>query len=488
MARRRTAAARFDFRGGTATSLSEDILDATELLRIKNGRLAPRAQGAVQKRYGGQRVHDTAIGSGAQVYGVTQWDAPAGSQVVAIAAGHFHHKLLAATEFTQVASTLSTTRRARFVAFRSGGSIKLYFAEGALRSWDGTTLVTSIASAPAAIDIAHYKGRPFAISGTKTLFYGKVGDFTKWAAADGGGQADVETFDSEALQRILVVGGSLLLFKEDNIARYTGINLETMRIETETEGVSDSVGIIAPDSLVGLPFGAFFLSDKGPYLATEANVQELGLKVSKEFDYANREQWHNAVAAVNRRRKEVWLWIPAQGETQSATCWCWHWPTQTWHGPWPSFPASVACEYERADGTHTILRASYDGFVREEDKESVGGKDDVLRAGTGGTAIEIEIKWPFLGEDPGRIKSLRRKLQNVEADLGAAGSLVAFWESEMGSGSVAIASAGSGLRDYGYELRAKGRRLTLGLRESTTEAVTIHGALTLASHGRRKRR
>jgi hypothetical protein len=38
------------------------------------------------------------------------------------------------------------------------------------------------------------------------------------------------------------------LFKEDNIARYTGVDTQNIRIDLESEGVSGEVGLIAPNS------------------------------------------------------------------------------------------------------------------------------------------------------------------------------------------------------------------------------------------------
>lgn len=488
MARPRSTVPRFDFRGGANTTYSEDVLDASELRRIENGRVL---QGDVEKRAGTQRIHDAAIGAGNSVMGLYQWDAPLGKQVVAIAGTEFYHKLAAATDFTEVLSALSTTKKARFKTFRAGATIKLVIANGELRTWDGAALSAAIAGAPAATDFALYKNRGFAIEGTKTLHFSKINDPTLWGVANNGGSADVETYDSEAIVGLLVIGSSLLLFKEDTIARFTGVSTDDMRIDQETEGVSPDVGCIALQTLVRFDEVGFFLSDRGPHIVTEAGVQAIGLKVQKEFDFANKEKWTDAVAVANRGRREIELSIPAGAETTNLTTWVLNWRTMSWSGPFVRAGSGIctAARYELATGEESAMYGGYDGFVRDLDVRGVGGKDDVLRVGTGGTAVELDVELPVvLGDDPQKIKSLRGK-QSVQADLGAAGSLEAYWSSELGSGTVAVPTRGAGLKNYVFKHggTAKGTRIVTGFRDATTEIVRLVGILTNVATGRRGR-
>jgi hypothetical protein len=489
MARSRSTAARFDFRGGVNTTFSEDVLDTTELRKVKNGRVL---QADVEKRNGTQRIHDAAIGAAAAVMGLYQWDAPAGKQVVAIAGTEFYHKLAAGTDFTEVLSALSTTKKARFKTFRSGAVIKLVIANGELRTWDGAALSAAIAGAPAAVDFALYKNRGFAIEGTKTLHFSRINDPTLWGVANLGGSADVETYDSEPLVGIIVVGSSLLLCKEDSIARFTGVDTDDIQIDTETEGVSAEVGLMAPHTLIRVDEIAFGLSDRGPYIISEAGVQAKGLKVQKEFDFANKEKWADAVAVHNRGRRTVELSIPAGAETTNLTTWEWNYRTDSWSGPFIRTGSGLctAARFERADGTESAIYGGYDGFVRELDAPAaLGAKDDVLRDGTGGTNVELDVELPvILGDDPRVVKSLRAK-QHVQADLKTNGSLTAYWSSEMGNGSVAIPSRGAGVKNYVYKLggNAKGTRIVAGFRDSTSEIVRLVGVLSSIAAGRKGR-
>jgi hypothetical protein len=468
---------RFDHRGGVNTSMSEDMLDSTEVRLAKNSRLNT---GAPEKRSGTQRVHDAAIGAGAQVLGAIQWDAPGGKQLVAIAGSEFYHKLAAATDFTEVLSTLSTVNRASFEKYRIGATTRLLFADGALRSWDGAVLTLAIANAPAARRIALYKGRLYATDGSKTLYGTKVGvgappDFL---IANGGLTADIETYDSEGLTGILVVGSSLLLCKEDNIARYTGISQSDIQIDVETEGVSGEIGLLAPDTLIRVEELAFLMTTQGPYLASEGGLEPIAMKLEKEWDAQNKSAWQNAVAVYHRGRREVWLSVPPSGQAQNTRTWILNLRTKSWSGPhiFGGFNPSVACRYELSDASENIILAGYDGRLRLGDSSSVACVDDANRDGTGGTAIEQDVEYPTLTFGaPGRVKSMRCE-QHLQADLGASGILTPYWSSEMGSGEgPVIASQGAGVRDYYFKLFAKGRRLKVGFREATSNQTSIVG-------------
>ena len=494
MSRPRTQVVEFDFRGGTNTAFSGDVLDATEVRLARNARLS--TLGAVVKRAATQRLHPGVIGAAADVVGLQQWDAPAvAGQLVALSAGNLYHKALADADFTLVAGALSTTRRARWAAHRDGANVVLYFADGALRSWDGTTLVQAVAGAPAAREIARYKGRMFAADGTKRLYWSEVADPTLWDVGAGGGFADVETFDSDGVTGLIVVGSSLLICKANSIARFTGVGQQDIQIDTQTEGVSAQVGVIAPQTLVSLEAAAFFLSDRGPYIADESGVQEAGLKVSPEFDFANRALWGEAVAAYNRRRREVWVFLPAAGEAGNLTGWVMNLRTRSWSGPWSfGFGASVLCRYQLADGSESVAVGGYDGFVRDGDVDALpSARDDVLADGTGGTPIELDVELPpLLGGAPGRMKAMRG-IASVEADLGAVydavagtgGRLEVYWSSELGAGSVHVPSRGAGAKDYRVHLTAlMGRRPVLGLRDSTAERTQLAGVVLPLSLGR----
>jgi hypothetical protein len=482
MSRKSIEDPRFDFRGGLNSGMSEDILNRDE---FRSGKNARALLGEIEKRAGSKRLHGTAIGAGdGSIKGVYQWDSPTGPQLIAIAGGHFYHKLMAAANYTQIASTLSTTDRATFSPYRFGANVKLLIADKALRTWDGTTLVTTIVGAPAADRALIYKLRAFAINGTKSLFFSKIGDPTLWAVADGGGSIDIETYDDSQNMGIIVLGSSLLIFKQDNVARFTGVDTNNIRVDVETEGISGEVGLIAPNALTRFDEVAFFLSDRGPYLATEAGVKEIGLKVHRSFDFGNRQLWAQAQSSHNRRRKEIWLSLGApEGDPSTAQpkhTWIYHYPTDTWSGPFifNDFAVSATSRLERIDGTESVMIGGFDGYVREADDETVGSVDDVLSDGSGGNTVEMDVVLPDITAGmPDSLKNMRGK-NLIAADLGAtSSSLTAYWSSELGSGEVAIASTGAGVKQYRYKLAAKGARIIHGFRSTSTRIIRILGVI-----------
>lgn len=476
---------RWDFRGGVNTTFSEDTLDATELLRGVNCRLT--TFGAVSKRGGSQRIHTTTLDAATKVLGLVQWDNPSQTgEIVAICGGDLNRKTLAASEFTNTASTLSTTNRVIFAPYKQSGTNRLYFADGTLRKWTATTLTTSIAGAPAAKFLAVYGERMFATDGTSTLYYSKVGDAETWSSASGGGSAPVETYDSEGLVGLAKSGSSLLLFKEDSIARFTGKTSASIQIAKETEGVSGKVGCIAPGTIIAVETFVFFLSDVGPYIADESGITPIGPKIEAEMDDWDHLNWQHSWAVYNKSRREVELHVP-DGDVNDVT-WVWNVRTRSWTGPWNrTFDVVVACPFERADGTHGILLGSNDGFVRDGDNSDNGAKDDVLLNDTGGTNVEMIAELaPYLYEDAGRVKILS-PTQYVHADLGASGSLVVSGtgEERTGTSSETIATAGTGTRAYKFHLAWRGRRPKLYFTEGTSNAVTITGVEVDAILGKR---
>lgn len=483
MPRRRES--RYDFRGALNLSHSSDVLDQTELRRARNAVLTE--YGAVKKRAGTQRVHTTAIAAGADVLGLWHWFPGVGRQLVAIAGGNLYHKLEAALDFTAVASTFAAGVRPSFAQHVIGGVPTLYIADGTLRTWSGSALA-AVAGAPAAKQIAVYKSRMFATDGTKTIYWSKVADPAVWATPDGG-QAFVETYDAEGITALEVVGSSLLIFKANSIARFTGVTSANIRIDQETEGVSPDLGTVAPRTVVRMEQVVFFVSDRGPYMASEAGVQGLGVKVEPAFDDAEKARLKDAVAVHHKARRQVWVFFPENGQTENNVGYCFDYRVGAWTGPWDmggTFNVASASHYERDDGTESVVLGGYDGFVREADVAAVGAKDDVLRAGTGGTNVTLEIELPvLLFGDPGAVKRMT-PTQHVAADLAAAGALeVSVQAAGLAAQTVTLASKGAGERMYSVRPGTTGRRITMTMTDRTAEIVQVNGVMLEAEMGRR---
>lgn len=488
MARPRAGDARFDWRGGVNTTFTEDVLDPTELRRAKNGRLS--LYGGITKRLGSKRIHTAALGAPSVILGLHgMFDSATGRRIVALANGHLFHKLASAgdaVDFTDLNAGLSAVIRARMVQYRRGAQMFLYIATGTgnLFEFDGAALPANIPTAPVGcLDVLVYKSRVFVTNGTKQLAWSKLLQGNDFSLASGGGTAEVETFDAEPLIGLGKVGGSILLFKEDTTARYTGVNPADVRIDTDTEGVSAHKGAISRMSICQLPEAVAFLSAEGPEIATVQGVESLGLKIEKEIDQLDKSVWGDAGMIYHKGRRALWLTIPGAAAGQNDRLWeMSERGGKSWSGPWP-IARSVLARFERQDGTETVISGGYDGRVRRED-EGPDAKDDRLQDGTGGANVQLEVDLPeLLFGDPSREHSLAGKKQSLQADLGAAGSLDVLWSSERGSGTITIPTAGAGAKSYPYLIDARGKRIRLTYRESTAEVVTLQGGLLDASTG-----
>jgi hypothetical protein len=434
--------------------------------------------GAVAKRLGSQRLHSALIGTGQALGNVFQWDDPDGYDVVCSrsASGNLYGTNPATGAVELISAGWSTSGIMGFEQHRVGVDIYLYIADmtKGVVQWDGTT-ETPIATAPSAANgLALYKERMFAIDGSKRLYWSAPADPTVWDLGNDGGFADVETFDTEPIVAICTVGSSLVVWKRNNIARFTGHDTTNMKIDRETEGISAEIGLIGPQAWCKVEEFAFFLSDRGAFIANESSIQEVGMKVENVF---TDRTLSDAICVHHRGRREVWVCLPTYGEV-----YVWDYRTGGWTGPWDN-TFSGAARYERAGGAESVVLGGA-GWLTDGD---IGNLDGVDYAGDGGTNIAVLAELPVQHFGYPHVKKFLRRTQNVEADI-ADGSILTFaWSSELGNGSTMIPGQGGGIRDYRFRTRGAGRRMTITFAEDSPEAFELTGLILEASTGQRTR-
>lgn len=476
-----------DFLGGVNRTFSEDLLKPNEVYSAQNAR--PGRYGSFEKRSGSQRLHTSAIASGATVNGVFQWTKTDGTdELVAVSGGNFYYKTLGATDFTEVSASISTSVAPTFVAYKDQtGTSSLYFVDGSsMYKWDGSTLST-VSAAPTLKFITLYHNRVWGHNGDKWLYYSALFDPENWSVASGAGQAEIETYDSEPIKALCVVGGALLIFKADSISRLQGYSIADIEIDTDTEGVSAEAGLVATHAFVRVEDVVCFMSDHSVMMATEAAVRDIGLNIETAFDEMNRTQIGNARAAHLRNRKEVWFFIAASGDTANSEAWVYNYRMNSWWGPHSFTGYNVSCvsRYERADGTESLMVGGYDGFVRDIDIETYGSLDDVLLGGSGGAKIPMSVEFRSLVfQSPASVK-IGNLNQVVSADLGSDGQLVISWSSELqDQRDTTIDTRGPGMREYLFRPSMRGRRLTLTVSDYTNEQSRVNGVFLRAKLGR----
>ena len=217
---------------------------------------------------------------------------------------------------------------------------------------------------------------------------------------------------------------------------------------------------------------AYFLTDRGVYLANESGVTH----VSSKIDAALRAESNLDQARMGHFPAlcEIWLTLPS-GDT-----WVYDYRNRAWAGPFIGFTANCYARYERANGYESMIRGS---GLNAYDCD-VGALDGVAYDGTGGTKIALEIEYPeFFFKDPRMVKSIRG-YSAVEADLGVDGYFNLAWTTEMGSGAVQLHSKGSGVRNYPFRLQGRGRRWSIVLTEDTENPVQLNGIILEATEGR----
>jgi hypothetical protein len=274
------------FAGGLNTVSDDSALQANQVRLAQNARLTE--YGAITKRFGSVRLATAALG--ASVRNGFSWFRDNGDvQGLAISGNTLYTiNMLAtpgSTAWSAVATaTFSTTVTPTFAAFRNtAGNDVVFIADGGLLSfWDGTSATTD---EPDTQDVTFLKVHNQRLWGAgssafpDSIFYSALNDGQKFAH-DGGGQIVVRTFSDEKIVGLASVGSSLLIFHRRGISRLTGFGQDDTTVQPE--GVSSQTGTIAPLSIVETDGAAYFISDRGAFIASEGGVAPLGSPASPD--------------------------------------------------------------------------------------------------------------------------------------------------------------------------------------------------------------
>ena len=438
------------FAGGLNTVKPPDGLAANELFYAYNARVVerigpgfsivqgdPGLTGGVTIRPGTRKLHPTVLESGATVNGVYQWTNQSGNlEVVAICNGKLHHKTTAWGDFTTVSSPtgFSTTEPTIFQPMRTtsaAGKVVLYMASGGKYfSWNGTTLTDLTGSDENFSLIAQYHTRMFGVRADelKKLVWGVVGDATDFTVSGptDGGEALVSTVSGETITSINTVGGSLLIFTEDAIHRFTGYSSDDIQLAQDTEGVSSQIGLVNPQAIAVAGTVAFIITDRGPYAVSEAGVQDLGEKIFNVFVRARRDYISRWLVGYNRSMGEIWFVMGDEASADVDDIYVYNIRLDCWYGPWViggGTGSEMYCisRYEDSTGAEYLMGGFDDGFVRH--LESGITLNSAAADGSGGsTLLAYAEPAPFFFETgPGMEKALEQLV--VHGDFRVDGSV-----------------------------------------------------------------
>lgn len=400
------------FRGGLNTTADESQVAPDEVREAQNARLTE--YGGITKRLGTQRVHETSLAVVDIVAGIKggfTWRKTTPPTHFAMCEGHLFSAPHGAYPFawSDLGSGFDSTALVSFASFRDASADTLYIADGGqLCKYKGGIVSLNLGGTPNISRLAVHNLRLFACgdaSAPETIYYSGLsnGD-TLGQAASGGGSAIVRTFAHEPLTGLLPVGQSLLLFHERGISRFTGWSQDDFNISEGTRGVTQDVGTIAPNSIVGVENVGFFMSDRGGYAVTESGVQAISAKIEATLSQVPASDLAKVSGVHNRAFREVWFFIPNLGVM------VYNYRLQSWSGPLVGvYLNQTPCLFweSGAGATPQMLFGGADAFVRQADV-SGSVQDDVLSDGTSGVPYTMSVRCHrmFFG-DPTAEKSLR---------------------------------------------------------------------------------
>ena len=305
---------------------------------------------------------------------------------------------------------------APFRANTSGAPLVLFFSNnGHLWSWTGLnpgtlTQIEPVGNlTPSGIVgvIAAYHTRMFA-SGSlaylpKTLFWSKIGDATNYTTGTktDAGSALTDFLTGNALVAMEVIGSSLLLATTEAIMRFTGHASDDIIIAQDTEGISTEVGVAGPYAIKRYENVCAFMSNRGPYAATETYVQPIGEALNPDWAALDNSNLANTVIEYNRGRSELWFAVSRLVDSGlNKVVYVQSVRLNAWQGPWVySFGIKCMSKYTDSTGNPNIISGGNDGYIRIMDVQAPVTKivkDDMLYDGSGGTNITMQVELPVI--------------------------------------------------------------------------------------------
>lgn len=397
--------------GGLNVAGDESQLRDNELRRTENARGSEYGGGS--KRLGSQRMHASALESGADIQHGFTWLQPATAEILVVVNGKLYTTTYAIpATWTNVTGTLETGETPSFAQFRQTAGERVYIADGGaggINKYDGATLSTDLANTPANVRVLRvYNQRLFGVTGEdESVHYSALNDGDSLGyAPSGGGVAIVRTFGDQKITGLGTLGASLFLFHVSGISRFTGYTQDDIAIQAGAQGVTGAVGTLSPFGVVEIEGAILFAGTDGFYRLEESGSPvEIGLNVNPLIRSLSDAQRAAIRGAHSPLTKEVWWWIPGVGVL------VYNYALRSWWGPWNAgwlAPVTTTIfESVDASGRPIVLRGDVDGWVSHADK-AMTYLDNVASDDTGGDGFTMFLRMHrFFSGDFAEEKSLR---------------------------------------------------------------------------------
>ncbi len=432
--------------GGLNISADASQLQPNQVRRAENCRLT--VFGGILKRLGSQNIHASAIGTGNPVLGGVGWLKDDGTQqILAVSNARLHTAAYAVpATFGAISSPTLTSNSVypSFAPFRDASQEVVYIADGGkLLKWDGTTLARSTVT-PNVSRVWTYNQRLYGCAGTDAvLLVSGLNDGDDLGNTSGeGAQIPIRTFGESEIVGGVALGPANLIFHTGGISQFTGVTQDDIAVQAGTIGRSPDVGTVNPASICATETEAYFLSDRGFYAVNAYGVRRISTNLDPDilllFSLAA-----NLFAVHNKYYREIEFYLPDVG------FYSYNYQLQAWTGPWNGGYISPlthsAWPAVDTDGTPIVLVGGATGFVKQMDMANIY-KDNVLSAGTGGTAVTevVQFRRLFFG-NPASSKALR--FAYLLAALGGTSNAGLGWATAADSGSQTLSASGGAIWD-----------------------------------------
>jgi len=316
------------FAGGMNDSAEPDEYGANEVAVLFNARVVSESD-AVQRRGGSQRMHATALNSGAQIYGGTEYYDASGNRFMIVCAGTVAYSSDDdGITWTSLATGLPTGGW-DFTVMQSGADRLLIgvVGSGPPQIFDGSTW-TDLTGTSIPDDATHcefHNNRLWLWGHNNPLLQGsKVDDPTDFSAGAGGVTVRIENTIGDPTPRGLWSHGpALLAFTYEQVGFVEGWGLNTIQVTTGHRGLSRSLGCVSHRTIAPAgDTGVMWLSRQGwIYMPLGGTPELISGKMQRFVDGLSWDNMasnpHIPAATWSSALREYHCAVPAYGNNQN---------------------------------------------------------------------------------------------------------------------------------------------------------------------------
>ena len=344
------------FARGMQDSAAPTEFQQDEVELLLNGRVS-FVGNQIDRRKGSAKTHASALNSGAQCYGATEFFTAAGAQqLCAFIGDKFYYSTNEGLTWTNPSGATSlSTAYWDTAQMRVGAANLLICTNGStnIYKWDGTTWGT-LSNEPANAKFCAVFNDRLYVAGHSgvTVAASSAGDPDTWASPDGY-TVEVTTHDGEQeLTGLYQMGTVLLAFKRESTSYLEGIGFSTLEVEAGGRGLSRSTGCLAFRSIAQVgEQGVCWLSERGfEFYQLGGQIQLVSRPIQSFLDtlaWTNIKNGQGIPSSMYWPQKnEYWCALPA-ASGQNDYVFRWRPPTAT-------TPACIMLDKHVAEGSGTL--------------------------------------------------------------------------------------------------------------------------------------